>query len=108
LAALLELPDPPSAIVTSTDTLAVGVLHAAYAVGKRVPTDLSVVGFDDIQLAGHTVPALTTLRMPTREIVAHGVRLAIDLVRNSSASREPMLEVVAPSLIVRESTARPA
>jgi DNA-binding LacI/PurR family transcriptional regulator len=108
LAALLELTEPPTAIVTSTDTMAVGVLHAAYARGRRVPADLSVVGFDDIQLAGHTVPALTTLRMPTREIVARGLQLAIDLSRDSSAPREPRVEVVAPELIVRESTAPPA
>jgi DNA-binding LacI/PurR family transcriptional regulator len=105
LAVLLDLPEPPTAIMTSTDTLAVGVLHAAYAGGRRVPADLSVVGFDDIQLAGHTVPALTTLRMPTRDIVARGVQLAIDLSRDADASREPRVEVVAAELIVRESTA---
>jgi DNA-binding LacI/PurR family transcriptional regulator len=108
LAALLDLTEPPTAIVTSTDTLAVGVLHAAHAHGRYVPDQLSVVGFDDIQLAGHTVPALTTLRMPTREIVARGLRLAIDLARDAGASREPRVEVVAAELIVRESTAPPA
>jgi DNA-binding LacI/PurR family transcriptional regulator len=108
LAVLLDLPEPPTAIMTSTDTLAVGVLHAAYAGGRRVPADLSVVGFDDIQLAGHTVPALTTLRMPTRDIVARGVQLAIDLARDADASREPRVEVVAAELIVRESTAPPS
>ena len=53
--------------MTSTDTLAFGVLHAAYSLGRAVPGDLSVVGFDDILLASHTVPALTTLRMPTAD-----------------------------------------
>ena len=105
---LLRLADPPTAIVTSTDTLAVGVLHAAYTAGKRVPAELSVIGFDDIQLAGHTVPALTTLRMPTREIVARGLQAAIDLARDPSAPRGPRVEVVAATLIVRESTAPPA
>ncbi|MFL5726428.1 MAG: LacI family DNA-binding transcriptional regulator [Chloroflexota bacterium] len=105
--ALLALPDPPTAVMTSTDTLAVGALHAAYSQGVVVPTDLSVVGFDDILLASHTVPALTTLRMPTTQIVAEGVRLAIELARDSRAPHEAGVTVMAPSLIVRQSTARP-
>jgi DNA-binding LacI/PurR family transcriptional regulator len=105
---LLELPEPPTAVVTSTDLVAVGVLHAAYNLGRTVPTELSVVGFDDLVLAAYTVPALTTLRMPIAEIVAEGVKLAIDLARHTSASREPGVKVFEPSLIVRHSTAPPA
>ena len=69
LDALLELAEPPTALVTSTDLVAVGVLHAAYSRGRVVPDELSVVGYDDIPIAAHTVPALTTLRMPIPEIV---------------------------------------
>lgn len=105
--ALLALDEPPTAIMTSTDTLAVGVLHAAYLLGLVVPRDLSVVGFDDILLASHTVPALTTLRMPTAAIVAEGVERAIELARNPRLRREPALSVIAPTLIVRQSTAPP-
>ena len=102
---LLALDRPPTAIVTSTDTLAVGVLHAAHALGRVVPDQLSVVGFDDILLASHTVPALTTLHMPTAEIVAAGVQLAIELAREGRSQGEPAVTVIAPSLIVRQSTA---
>jgi DNA-binding LacI/PurR family transcriptional regulator len=105
--AVLALPDPPTAIVTSTDTLAVGALHAAYSRGVVVPTDLSVVGFDDILLASHTIPALTTLRMPTADIINEGVRLAIEFARDPTAPRERGVTVMAPSLIVRQSTAPP-
>ena len=87
--------------------LAVGALHAAYSQGVVVPTDLSVVGFDDILLASHTVPALTTLRMPIAEIVEEGVRLAIELARDPTASRGAGVTVKQPSLIVRQSTAPP-
>ena len=106
--ALLAVRPRPTAILTSTDTLAVGALHAAYAEGVVVPTELSVVGFDDILLASHTVPALTTLRMPTAEIVREGVRLAIEFARDPKARRELGVTVMAPSLIVRQSTAPPA
>jgi DNA-binding LacI/PurR family transcriptional regulator len=104
---LLDLPLGPTAVVTSTDLVAVGVLHAAYSQGRTVPTELSVVGFDDLVLAAHTVPALTTLRMPIAEIVADGVKLAIDLARDTSASRDSQVRVFEPTLIVRQSTAAP-
>jgi DNA-binding LacI/PurR family transcriptional regulator len=66
-----------------------------------------VVGFDDILLASHTIPALTTLRMPTAEIVNEGVRLAIELARGPAAPRPQGVTVMRPSLIVRQSTAPP-
>lgn len=108
LRALLELSPQPTAIVASTDLVAVGVLHAAYSSGRQVPRELSVVGYDDLPIAAHTVPALTTLRMPIGEMVGAGVRLAIELARNPGVSRDPRIEVFRPSLIVRESTAPPA
>jgi DNA-binding LacI/PurR family transcriptional regulator len=107
LQALLVLSEPPTAVMTSTDLVAVGVLHAAYNLGRTVPTELSVVGFDDLLLAAHTVPALTTLQMPIAEIVGRGVELGIALARDVTASREPRVTVFEPTLIVRQSTARP-
>ena len=104
---LLELPEPPTAVATSTDLVAVGVLHAAHSLGATVPDRLSVVGFDDILIASHTVPALTTLRMPIAEIVSHAVARAVALARDPGAVREPSLDVFKPALIVRDSTARP-
>jgi DNA-binding LacI/PurR family transcriptional regulator len=105
---LLQLANPPTAIATSTDLVAVGLLHAAHRLGVTVPDQLSVVGYDDILIATYTVPALTTLRMPTAEIVRHAVSHAIDLARDPAAPREARLELFAPSLIVRDSTAKPA
>jgi DNA-binding LacI/PurR family transcriptional regulator len=107
LRTLMALPEPPTAIMTSTDSLAFGVLHAAHDLGMSVPRELSVVGFDDILLASHTVPALTTLRMPTAEIIAEGLQLAIDRARDAGLSRGPSVKVIAPTLIVRQSTAPP-
>ena len=104
---LLRLAEPPTAIVASTDTLAFGILHAAHALGRRVPDDLSVVGFDDILLASHTVPALTTLRMPARAIVGEGLDIAIELSRNPGQQPERSVRVIPPELIIRQSTAPP-
>jgi DNA-binding LacI/PurR family transcriptional regulator len=105
---LLALPEPPTAVATSTDLVAVGVLHAAHSLGSSVPERLSVVGYDDILIASHTVPALTTVRMPISEIVSHAVDQAVALAHDPTAERQPSLEVFKPVLIERDSTARPA
>jgi DNA-binding LacI/PurR family transcriptional regulator len=107
LRALLGLADPPTAVVTSTDLVAVGVLHAAYSLARTVPDELSVVGFDDLLLAAHTVPALTTLRMPIAEIVNESIELAIAFARDPGLSREPRVVDFKPTLVVRQSTSRP-
>ena len=71
---------------------AVGVLHGAHSHGVTVPDGLSVLGYDDLMFAAYTNPALTTLRMPTTEMMAEAVRIAVDLAgdhRRVSASRDP-------------------
>ena len=100
LAGLMELAEPPTAIVAPTDVLAMGMLHAAHQRGLRVPEDLSITGFDDIPEAAYTVPALTTVRMPTGAMVLAAVDLAIgrDEVMGDF---HPLLE---PDLVVRGST----
>jgi DNA-binding LacI/PurR family transcriptional regulator len=105
---LMALPQPPTAVVTSTDLVAVGVLHAAHSLGVSVPERLSVVGFDDILIAAHTVPALTTLRMPIAEIVNHAVAKAVSLAREAAGEAGgPSFAVFKPELVVRDSTAPP-
>lgn len=107
LQALLRLQQPPTAIACSTDVAAVGVLHGVHTHGVAVPDQLSVVGYDDLMFAPYTVPALTTLRMPTTEIVAEAVRTAIALIADRSASRAATRMIFEPTLIVRGSTAPP-
>jgi DNA-binding LacI/PurR family transcriptional regulator len=105
--ALVDLPVVPTAVLATTDLVAVGVLHAADTLGRKVPDDLSVMGFDDILISAHTVPALTTVRMPIAEIVGEGVRIAIELARSPTVSREPRVKRFEPSLVTRRSTAPP-
>ena len=108
LAGLMSLPEPPTALAASTDLVGVGALHAAHKLGLPVPGRLSVVGFDDILIAAHTVPALTTLRMPIVEIVGYGVAKAVTLARDPSAARPPSEAVFELPLIIRDSTAAPS
>jgi DNA-binding LacI/PurR family transcriptional regulator len=108
LRTLLGLAEPPTAVCNSTDLVAIGVLHAAHNLGASVPERLSVVGFDDILIAAHTVPALTTLRMPIVEMVREAVGIAIDLARDPTASRSPRRIVFEPELVVRQSTGPPS
>ncbi|HEX6209095.1 MAG TPA: LacI family DNA-binding transcriptional regulator [Actinomycetota bacterium] len=101
LGRLLELPEPPTAIVAATDVLALGVLHGAHEHGLSVPDRLSVTGFDDIAVATFTVPSLTTVRMPVREMVTEAVRMALG-DRDGPPAGPPA--VLQPSLVVRSST----
>ncbi|MEV4136727.1 substrate-binding domain-containing protein [Dactylosporangium sp. NPDC049742] len=102
---LLDLADPPTAIIGFNDKVAVGILAAAARRGLRVPADLSVTGFDDIDLATATTPQLTTVRQPLREMGRMAVSLVIRLVQQH---RLDALHVeLATELVVRGSTAAP-
>jgi LacI family transcriptional regulator len=72
---LLDLADPPTAIFAASDTQAMGVLEAADALGVGVPDDLSVVGYDDIEIARYT--GLTTIAQPLEESGAIGAHLLL-------------------------------
>lgn len=105
--ALLRLPVAPTAIACANDVAAVGVLHGANSHGVPVPDALSVVGYDDLMFAAYTVPALTTLRMPTTQIVREGIRVALERVHDPEAVRTVGKTLFAPSLVIRGSTAAP-
>jgi DNA-binding LacI/PurR family transcriptional regulator len=100
LDALMDLPQPPTAIVAPTDVLAMGMLHAAYRRRLRVPDDVSITGFDDIAVAAASVPALTTVRMPTEAMIER----AIDLVIGPRIAGADVHPVMQPELVVRDSS----
>jgi len=101
---LMRLPARPTAVVASTDVLAVGALHAASRMGLTVPRDVSIVGFDDMLMAEYTNPALTTVRQPIAEMAAVAVGAAIDAAGGEDA---PMVHMLVPSLVVRASSGPP-
>ena len=98
---LMARPDPPSAVVTATDNLAIGVLHAAHSLGLAIPADLSVVGFDDIPLAAYTAPPLTTVHNPIAEMAALAVDLAVDHPPDRGIMRD---HVLPPGFAIRATT----
>jgi LacI family transcriptional regulator len=84
---LLDRPDPPTAIFAACDPQAIGAIRAARDLGLSVPDDLSVVGFDDIPLAGLFTPRLTTVAQPIQAIGEHAVALLLDARRGGPAKR---------------------
>lgn len=105
-AELLRLPDRPTAIFAGNDAQALGVLHAASALGLSVPRDLSVVGYDDLAIAELAHPRLTTVHQPLREMAEQATRLLLQLL---DGPRPEVTRIeLATSLVVRDSTAAPA
>jgi LacI family transcriptional regulator len=99
--ALLALPDPPTAIFSSNDEMAFGVMEAARDRGLTIPDDLSIVGFDDIPQAGLVYPPLTTIRQPLEQMGRVATRMLLNMLA------DPHLEIrrvaLPTELVVRQS-----
>lgn len=104
---LLSLGSPPTAIFCSNDEMAAGVMSVAYGKGIAVPTDLSIIGFDDSPTATHIWPALSTVRWPIREMGVRAARILVPdfLDITSKAGDEP--NVMASTFVERQSVAAP-
>ncbi|WP_263299410.1 LacI family DNA-binding transcriptional regulator [Leifsonia poae] len=99
------LTDPTiTAVFASNDQTALGLMHAAHEAGRRIPDDLSVIGFDDIPEAAHFWPPLTTVRQDFDEL---GRRCVARLVADIAGQDEPTPGNIQPELIVRGSTGVP-
>jgi LacI family transcriptional regulator len=104
--ALLDLPEPPTAVFAGSDELALGVIEAARARGRRVPEDLSIVGFDDTTVARLASPPLTTIRQPLREMGAVALRTVLRLAAGEEVDSHHV--ELATQLVVRGSARAPA
>jgi LacI family repressor for deo operon, udp, cdd, tsx, nupC, and nupG len=101
---LMALPQPPTAVLCGNDEIAYGAIRSLNKQGLSVPADISVVGFDDQNMAEFYNPPLTTVNIPRHEL---GRRAAQELI-DQLAGREVAREVLLPTrLVVRESTAPP-
>ena len=88
---------PYDGIITCSDLIAVGVIRELLHAGKKVPDDVSVVGYDDVPIAELFIPALTTIAQPLEEICALAIKTIFD------ASARDVLPTLQPQLIKRES-----
>jgi DNA-binding LacI/PurR family transcriptional regulator len=103
-AALFSVADRPTAIFAASDTQALGVISAAHEAGLRVPDDVSVMGYDDIEIADYV--GLTTVRQHLFESGRLGATMLLAAVRSRSSTTPPSV-VLAPEVVVRGTTAPP-
>jgi LacI family transcriptional regulator len=100
---LLSTDSSLTAIFACNDLMAIGAISAAVETGRHVPSDLSVVGFDNVSAAAFSNPTLTTVAQPTHEMGVVAARMLLDRLRNPSTP--PQRRVLGTELIVRNSTA---
>ena len=103
---LLGHKDPPQAIFACNDDMAAGAIAGAHRSGLRVPEDLTVVGFDDTQIASSNWPTITTVRQPIREMAKSAINLLGSSDVEETKSKKTVL--LSHELIERKSSAPPA
>ncbi len=97
---LMALPDPPTAIMCYNDRTAIGVINGLHQIGIAVPDDVSVVGFDDLEIAAYFLPSLTTIQQPHVHLGRQAAEKLFALMHGATVQAE-LLE---PKLIRRNST----
>ncbi|MEO1138559.1 MAG: LacI family DNA-binding transcriptional regulator [Pseudomonadota bacterium] len=102
--ALMAVRPRPTVVICGNDVLAVGALRRAYDLGIKVPQDVSITGFDDIELARIVVPALTTVHVPHQKMGRTAAQELVDMVENKTTGASVKLET---HIRIRESLAAP-
>jgi LacI family transcriptional regulator, galactose operon repressor len=100
---LLERPTPPSAVFCGNDLLAIGMVNELLRLGVKIPGEVAVVGYDDIELAGAAVVPLTTVRQPRYELGWAAAELALTETAEGEEHQHRRV-VLTPELVIREST----
>ncbi|PKN62295.1 MAG: LacI family transcriptional regulator [Deltaproteobacteria bacterium HGW-Deltaproteobacteria-15] len=98
---LLSMSDRPTAVFAGSDMLAFGAMSAARERGLRVPDDISVAGFDDIDFAAYSNPPLTTVRVPAREMGERAVSILVEMIEGKS-KKDRRVELPT-EIVIRES-----
>jgi DNA-binding LacI/PurR family transcriptional regulator len=101
---VLALPNPPTAVFVSGDVMASGAYDAIRRHGIRIPQEISIIGFDDIEAAALFAPPLTTIRTSYVELGRVAAELLLDLIHGKQSL--PTERIINPVLVVRESTTR--
>jgi LacI family transcriptional regulator len=100
----LQGPDLPSAIFATSDTTAIGLMQAAFEFGIAMPEQLSIVGFDDIDIAAFTIPPLTTISQAGVEMGRVAAELLFDMIAQGRHRSEVPDVILEPKLVTRRST----
>ena len=100
---ILSMKDRPTAVFISSDVQAAGAIRALQEAGLKIPDDMAIVGFDDIELASYTIPALTTVRQPKYEMGAIAARMLLEHMQQDDLI--PKRQILETELVVRSSTA---
>jgi LacI family transcriptional regulator len=101
---LMQLEDPPTAIICGNDVLGFGVILESRKIGVKIPDQVSVIGFDDLVLSKHLTPSLSTIRIPTQEMWCRAADTLLALLEDKEAPKAIEIDV---SLVLRESTCVP-
>ena len=101
------LPERPTAIFCGNDEMAIGLIARLREHGIHCPDDISVMGFDDIEVAENVSPALTTMRQPRADIGRIAAETLINILEGNTTSTDPIRVVLRSELVVRASTAPP-
>ncbi len=98
---LLEQPDPPSAVLAANDEMAIGAIEAVRERGQKVPDDIAIVGFDDIDMASYVQPSLSTVRQPIYKFGTLAVQMLIRRIGGVDAEAEAI--TLPTKLVIRRS-----
>jgi LacI family transcriptional regulator, galactose operon repressor len=105
MSAMAAAPVRPSAVICSNDLTAIGVMRGAFGLALKIPSDLSVVGFDDTHFAQFTTPPLTTVRMSQAEIATLAFRALLQSVETPPSRTSREVYTIQTGLVIRGSTA---
>jgi DNA-binding LacI/PurR family transcriptional regulator len=98
----------PTAIYAASDTIAIYIMQAAFQAGIRIPEQISIVGFDNIDITPYTIPPLTTINQLGAEMGQNAAHLLLDMLEQNRNNSEVEDIVISPTLVIRQSTAVPA
>jgi LacI family transcriptional regulator len=95
----MSRPSPPTAIFCGNDMMAMGALQAAADIGRRVPDDISIIGYDDQVVAGYTQPPLTTVVLPNYEMGRKAAELLIDVAVHGKEPHASLVKIDCPVIV---------
>lgn len=96
---LLSLPDPPTAIFSSNDLMALGCIKAAQEIGLKIPEDLSILGYDNLDITGYCNPRLTTINQPKYEMGTSSVKMLLRCMNQSD--RKHCEKLILPTTLIQ-------